>query len=129
MYLDQIIEPSVKELKIFSDSCGGQNRNHTVLRFWSALTITGRFNKIVHYFPERGHSFLQCDRDFGTAKRVTRKMDRVYTPDEYELLIASSRKDGGFSVRIIKNPEIVNYKDWWPLYLKKKNQGNLTQVI
>lgn len=71
MYLDQNIEPTVKELYIFSESCGGQNRNHTVLRFLSAMTITGRFDKIVHYFPERCHSFLQCDRDFGTAKRVT----------------------------------------------------------
>lgn len=69
MYIDQNIDPSIKTLCIFSDSCGGQNRNHTVIRFWPALTMTGRFHKIVHYFPERGHSFLQCDWDFGTAKK------------------------------------------------------------
>lgn len=122
MYIEQKIDPSVKELYIFSDACGGQNRNHTVIRFWLALSMSGRFEKIVHFFPERGHSFLPCDRDFGTAKRIIRKMDRIYTPEEYELLLASARKDGSFSVRIIRNDEILDFKSWWPKYFKKTCQ-------
>lgn len=50
-------------------------------------------------------------------------MDRVYTPDEYELLIASFRKDGGFSVRTIETSDILNFKDWWSLYFKKTAQA------
>lgn len=29
----------------------------------------------------RGHSFLSCDRDFGSIKRVVRKEDIVDTPE------------------------------------------------
>ena len=48
------IDYSVKELHIFSDSCGGQNRNHTVIRFFLAFAATGRFEKILHYFHVHG---------------------------------------------------------------------------
>lgn len=56
----QNMDSSVKELHVFSDACEGQNKNYTLIRF---------FEKIYQYFPVHGHSFLQCDRNFGTAKR------------------------------------------------------------
>lgn len=62
-YINTQISPEVKELYIFSDACGGQNRNHTLVRMLLALTMTGRFSKIHQYFPVRGHSFLPCDRN------------------------------------------------------------------
>jgi hypothetical protein len=79
----QQMSPIVKELQVFSDACGAQNRSNTMVRFLLALVSTGRFQKLHHYFPVRGHSFLQCDRNFGIAKRKIRRKDRIYTPEEY----------------------------------------------
>lgn len=96
----QNMNPAIKELHVFSDACGGQNRNHTLIRFLLMLVSSGRFDKIFQYFPVRGHSFLQCDRNFGTAKRLIRKKDRIYVPEEYNLMISTAKKRG-FSVTSI----------------------------
>ncbi|PSN39943.1 hypothetical protein C0J52_23288 [Blattella germanica] len=68
-YVQHYIPQSINELNLFSDSCPGQNKNHTIVRFCMALTATGRFQTITHRFPERGHSFLPCDRNFGAFKK------------------------------------------------------------
>ncbi|CAH1112891.1 unnamed protein product [Psylliodes chrysocephalus] len=72
----------VRHLHLFSDACGGQNRNHTLLRFLCALVQTKRFETINYYTPIRGHSFMPNDRNFGTLKRRIKRLDRVYVPKQ-----------------------------------------------
>nr|CAI5842783.1 unnamed protein product [Callosobruchus analis] len=81
----------IMELRLFSDNCPGQNKNHLRVRFCAALVENERFRKI-----DRGHSFLPCDRDFAFKKtnlRFTR-----------------------FTQQII---DILNFNSWWPTYYKK----------
>ena len=65
----------VKRLNIFSDSCGGQNKNSTVIQYLYSLVRNRRFHCIRHVFPVRGHSFLPCDRDFAKTNAKKRKVD------------------------------------------------------
>ena len=118
-YFENKISENVKEVHIFSDGCAGQNKNHTVIRFLLALASSQKFRKIFHYFPIRGHSFLPCDRDFGVAKRLIRKHDRIFLPEEYYDLIEKSSKKGLFSIYRAKNENILDFKSWWPKYYKK----------
>ncbi|CAH1114844.1 unnamed protein product [Psylliodes chrysocephalus] len=118
-YFEHEVSENVKEVHIFSDGCAGQNKNHTVVRFLLALASSGRFNKIVHYFPIRGHSFLPCDRDFGVAKRLIRKQDRIFLPEEYYELIERSSSKSLFSIERVHNENILDFKKWWPKYYKK----------
>ncbi|KAL1516149.1 hypothetical protein ABEB36_000068 [Hypothenemus hampei] len=97
----------------------GQNKNHTVVRFLMNFTDSGRFDTIKHYFPIRGHSFLPCDRDFECIKRKIRKMDRIYTLDEYVQLILDSSRTGRFSVEKVETNNILSFKSWWPKKYKK----------
>lgn len=80
-YIVNNISPQVKELNIFSDACSGQTQNHALIRFIMSLSISGRLKNINVYFPVRGHSFLPCNRDFGTIKRVIRNHDMIYHLD------------------------------------------------
>lgn len=114
----QNMDPSVKELHVFSDACGGQNRNNTLIRFFLTLVAKKRFEKVYQYFPVRGHSFLQCDRNFGTAKRLIRRKDRIYVPNEYNTLILAA-KSRGFSVEPITANDIFDFKNSWQKYYKK----------
>lgn len=114
----QNMDPAIKELHVFSDACGGQNRNNTLIRFFLTLITLGRFKKIYQYFPIRGHSFLQCDRNFGTAKRLIRRADRIYTPNEYNLMISTAKKTG-FVVTNVKSEDILDFKNSWPQFYKK----------
>ena len=78
---------TIKELHIFNDVCKGQNSKNTLVQFLLALVSLGGFNTIYQYFPVREYSFLQCDRNFSTAKHKIRKIDRIYTPEDYNELI------------------------------------------
>lgn len=110
----------VKELHVFSDACGGQNRNHAFCRLLSSLTMTNRFNVVQQYYPVRGHSFLPCDRMFGTLKREVRVHDRVYSPEEYKSMIQNAKKsDPTFQVESVTCDSILDFKKWWPQYFVK----------
>lgn len=105
---------------MFSDSCPGQNRNHTLVRFLMSLTIIQRFRVVNVYFPVRGHSFLPCDRDFGVIKRVIRRLDRIYSPEEYNNIIRTAKKKQPlFEVKPIESEQIRDFKNWWPTFFKK----------
>ena len=117
-YINTSIPHSVKKLYLFSDGCPGQNKNTTVVRFLCSLIQISRFNKIEHYFPIRGHSYLPNDRNFGTIKRKLKLHDRIYVPDQYkELIKASSSK---FEVEMVQSEDILDFDNWWPSFYKKK---------
>lgn len=118
-YIKQIPD-NVTELHVFSDAAGGQNRNHTLIRFFLNLTMNGRFTVIHQYFPIRGHSFLPCDRDFGLIKRAIRRHDRIYTPMQYVSIIANAKRSTPrFTVKVVETHEVLDFKAWWPVYFKK----------
>ncbi|CAG9785951.1 unnamed protein product [Diatraea saccharalis] len=124
-YMEHFMPSAVDELHIFSDGCAGQNKNNTVVRFLMALTQTHRFQKIYHYFPTRGHSFLPCDRDFGLVKRKIKRYDRVYTPEEYENIIVASSYFSKISVFKVTTQMVIDFKraqaygDKVPINIKK----------
>lgn len=122
-YIENKIDPAVTELHVFSDGCPGQNRNNTVVRFFLALAATNRFKTIHQYFPMRGHSYLPCDRDFGCAKRIIRKSERIYIPEEYQQMIEQSRNNIPFGVTSITYQSILDFKSWWSQYYKSTSQS------
>lgn len=124
MYLDdeQNISKKVTKLFVFSDGCGGQNRNHTVVRLFCALAET-RFSFIHHYLPIRGHSFLSCDRDFAVVKRVIKRYDWVYSVKEYMRLIILAAHNN----RLVMSSEILDFKSWWMAYYKKNTLSVLSK--
>jgi hypothetical protein len=122
----QKLPKTVKKLYVFSDGTGGQNKNHTLLRFLLFLRDSERFEKIIHFFPVRGHSFMPCDRDFGVLKRSLRTSDRIYTLEQYgELFLRSSTK-GRFTIHYIKTEEILDFHKWWPVFYKKQTCSDET---
>lgn len=82
-YIKNSISTSVDELHLNSDSCGGQNKNHTISRMVLALTGIGRFKKCIQNFQVRGHSFLSYDRNLALIKRYLKNKDRIYTLHQF----------------------------------------------
>ena len=52
------------KIYLFSDGCGGQNKNYLFLQFFASLSKKLGV-PIEHIFPVVGHSYNQCDRNFG----------------------------------------------------------------
>lgn len=115
----QDVPPNITELRLYADNCGGQNKNHTLCRLMLCLTQSGRFKTIEQYFPIRGHSFLPCDRDFGTIKKELRKHDRIYSVEEIRNLIIRSSQPGKFVVTEVQATDVFDFKNWWPTLYKK----------
>lgn len=66
-----------------SDATPAQNRNTMTMAMEFDAVVNGPFECYRHTFPVRGHSFLKCDQKFGTQEQNIRKVENVYTPDEY----------------------------------------------
>uniref|UniRef100_A0A8D8ZZE3 DUF7869 domain-containing protein n=1 Tax=Cacopsylla melanoneura TaxID=428564 RepID=A0A8D8ZZE3_9HEMI len=69
--LNFVRDKTYKELHLFADNCAGQNKNHALVRFVMALVELKNFETVKVFFPQRGHSFLPCDRDFALIKKKT----------------------------------------------------------
>ena len=101
------------EVHVYSDNCGGQNKNHALNRVFLALIDTGRFDRIEQYYPIRGHSYIPCDRDFAVKKRKLKKYDRVYTVHQITELIITSSINGKFTVEEVATEDIIDFQKWW----------------
>ena len=84
---------------------------HVVAELFSNL------NEVQYYIPTLGHLFLPNDRMFGTAKRSIQKNDSIYTPTEYENLIAEANKN--FEIRSPKTEDNIDVKEYLPNHYKK----------
>lgn len=122
-YINNFVGEDVEELHLFCDNCAGQNKNHALLRMIMALVEIKKFKKVQVFFPQRGHSFLPCDRDFALIKKQLNRVDRLYTLDEYvELIIKSSKNPEKFLVILVDKSMIYDFQIWFPqFYIKTTN--------
>lgn len=72
----------IKTIRLFSDSCSGQNKNYTVL---TALNMLSNKHKVKfeHIFPVRGHSYMPADRAFGRVEKILKTKETILLPEEY----------------------------------------------
>lgn len=91
-----VLNQKVKHLHIFCDSCAGQNKNFTLVRFLHFLVHKlERFDCIKVTFPERGHSYLECDKDFGLISQKS----KVEIPSQWnDVFKAALQKPTPFEV-------------------------------
>ena len=81
-YLERISKEGVKKVTLFSDSCGGQNRNKNFLTtLWYALSKF-EFEEIEHIFFVSGHSQNNGDSMHSVIERSSRHVS-VYTPTQW----------------------------------------------
>lgn len=87
-------------LIVFSDACGGQNRNINIACFWMYIVGNRNFKyKLVdHKFMISGHSYLPNDRDFGSIEKANRKTQHVFVPDDWCSQIENARHKNPFAV-------------------------------
>jgi len=119
-FLSQILPASVRNLVIFCDSCSGQNKNFTVMRFvHHPVHNEQRFESVKMIFPIRGHSYLECDRDMSLVNQ------KAYTevPNDWRDVIRNSRqKPTPFMVLDCeKEVEFLNWSDYFIDKYPKKN--------
>ncbi|CAH1114772.1 unnamed protein product [Psylliodes chrysocephalus] len=86
---DEILR-SKYHLIIWSDSCGGQNKNFLLICLYQYFVHKNMFKVIDHKYPEVGHTYLDSDRDFGRIEKNLRNHEVLFTPEQYRHIITKS---------------------------------------
>ena len=61
----------------YSDRCCGQNKNLTIIGFYSEMHRNRVYERIDHKYLEQGHTYLENDRDFAQIEK-RKKTATVY---------------------------------------------------
>ena len=97
---------------IYSDACGGQNRNIFLVCLWMHIVASDEysFTEIDHKFMISGHSFLPNDRDFGQIEQSRKKVMQIYVPEDWENVVRQARRKNPFMVSRMKREDFVSLK-------------------
>ncbi|KAF2346655.1 hypothetical protein FHG87_022589 [Trinorchestia longiramus] len=89
---------AIEHVKTFSDCCGGQNRNRTMISsmMWACQNFD--LKSWEHRFMEPGHLYLPNDLDFGKIEKWKKKNGPIYCKDTYSALIKVSQPKAQFNV-------------------------------
>jgi len=89
-----------EQLIMYSDQCGGQNRNIKMALIWNFVVGSNYYlpTEIYHKFLVSGHSYLACDWDFGVIEKKKRNHPEIYVPNNWLNVIISARKKNQFKV-------------------------------
>lgn len=82
-------ESETSHLMVYSDACGGQNRNINVACMWMHIVASTDFKYTIieHKFMISGHSYLPNDRDFGSIEKANRRIQHIFVPDDWCTLV------------------------------------------
>lgn len=98
-FLDKHLQPEAEDLILWSDSCGGQNRNRIMclmLHHW--LSKQTKLERITLRFLQSRHSFNLCDTDFGSVEKAMNKRQNVFLPSKILQIMQSCRQSTSFEV-------------------------------
>ena len=86
----------------WADNCAGQNKNHCVVWFFQDLIRTGVYSRVDYKFLVVGHTYGPTDRCFGGIEKYIRKIENVYTPQEWYRHVSDSAVAAASRVEVIE---------------------------
>ena len=97
-------------LIVFSDACGGQNRNINMACFWLYIVSNPdlSYTAVDHKFMLSGHSFLPNDRDFGAVEKASRMTQHIFVPEDWYMLVERARRKNPFIAVRMATPDFIS---------------------
>lgn len=96
-------------LIVFTDNCGGQNKNWTLMALWLYLVRTNVYKSIEHRFLVSGHTHLPSDRDFAAIEKHKRYVSQVYTPEGWVEVVKNSKTKNPFMVYEMSQDDFFSF--------------------
>ncbi|KAK9720959.1 hypothetical protein QE152_g21812 [Popillia japonica] len=103
------LPPSTKSIIAFSDSCGGQNKNKNTLKLWMYIVNNTNIETVDHKFLEPGHTYMECDEDFGLIEKHKRHIQYVFVPNEWTKAVQETSK--WFYVQEMTSKDFFSFSD------------------
>lgn len=105
----QRFHTGARSLVRYSDGCGGQNKNLTIIGLFSELHFAGVYEVIDHLYLERGHTYLDNDRDFGIIEKRKASAE-VYVPRDCYQVVKEASVPKPFQVVQMEQEDFLDYK-------------------
>lgn len=104
-YLRNCISSIITEITLFSDTCGGQNRNQFIsaLLLWLVQQKDVNLQVIEQKFLESGHTYLECDSMHSSIETV-KKHSSVYSMMDWISIFKQARRK---KIHTINNKKIT----------------------
>lgn len=103
-------QPVSEELIVYTDNCGGQNKNWQVMSFWLQLVRTEKYKTVTHNFLVAGHTHLPSDRDFAHIENYKKKMPTVYEPKQWVDAVKKAKRTNAFKVTAMEMDDFFTFK-------------------
>lgn len=118
-FIFYVLDPQVRHLEIFCDSCSGQNKNYLVIKFCHYIVaIVKRLESIKITFPIRGHSYMECDRNMA----VINQKSACEVPEDWINVVQNARvKPSPFQVFSLDYTFFRNWNSFLEPHYMKKN--------
>lgn len=101
-----------KRLILFSENCGGQNKNWSIIYLWQNLIKNGIFESVEHRYLIVGHTHLPSDRDFAIIEKYKRHyLKSVYVPQDWHNAVLSCKRTNPFKVVQLDRKDVLSFKD------------------
>ena len=71
------LDPNINVLYIFCDNACFQNKNRYNWLYFLSLIKYRKLDEIIVIYPIPGHSYLDCDRDFGRIEKIGLKLRKL----------------------------------------------------
>lgn len=128
-YIQNELPHDIEELILWSDSCGGQNRNiKLTLMMKAALHTQPNLKSISLRFLEPGHSFLPNDTDFSKIETRLKQHQRLYTVQDYLSVMKQCKINNPLKVLEMKKEDFVGSKTLEKNIVNRKTYVNKSKV-
>lgn len=109
-YLHKIdAEESYTRVVIYSDTCGGQNRNRIVCTAISSFLSSAKTVKVVEQkFFESGHSHMECD-SMHSAIETAFKSTELDLPSDYMTCMKTARSKKPYHIIEMVHSDVQNF--------------------
>ena len=114
----------------WADNCPGQNKNHCVIWFFLDLIRRGIYARIDYKFLVVGHTYGPADRSFGVIEKHTKKIENIYTPQEWCEHVQNSTVSGKIQVTEMSQDYFFDYWEFLKNMYIERNvdiEGNQIQ--
>lgn len=132
--MDSTLPTEVTNITLYSDSCGGQNRNHNIMALMIYIIQTTNIIQIQHTFMESGHSMMEVDSMHSAIENAKRNVP-IYTVQDWLTIFQVARSTRNrnkskppYEVKEMQYKDIMNLQKLSSLLIKNKKvdtDGNI----
>lgn len=119
------LPPEVKKITLYSDTCGGQNKNFHVAAMFMAVLQLSHIEEINHKFMVSGHSHMECDIDHSLIEKQKKRSGmKISHPQDWATLIRCTNKKQPFRVVEMTQDDFYDFANLLTTVFVKKQKNS-----